>query len=228
MSDRDDELAKFEAILSGLIGQLEDGKRQALLRKIAHALRTSQAQRIRAQSGPDGDQWPPRRKAKRAERTNRPIRFLYRKPGSSEPRVADLRSWRREGPHIVGFDREAEALRTFLRARIIRHLPPIGTADPGAMQSALRGRKGQIRKSSQAMFVKMRAPRNLKADASPTAAWVEFTSRASRIARIHQYGLRDKVSAKGPEVLYPQRTLLGFSLEDREAMLQAALDHLAT
>lgn len=226
MSDRDEEIKKFEATVAGLIGQLEAGPRKALLRKIAHALRQSQARRMRAQAGPDGEPWTPRKPRKRAERANRPIRFLYRKPGAAEPRVAELSSWRKDGPYIIGFDREAGAIRTFLRARIIRHLPPTGTADPGAMASDLRGRGGQIRKRAAAMFVKMRNPRNLKDDASPTAAWVEFTSRASRIARVSQYGLRDRVAPGGPEVRYPQRPLLGFSIEDREAMLQAVLDHL--
>lgn len=226
MSDTDEELRRLEAVLAGVVGQLESAQRSALTRKLAHALRASQVRRIRAQQGPDGARWPARKNTARARAANRPIRFLYRKPGSAEPRIADLRSWRREGPYIVGFDREAEGLRTFLRGRIVRHLPPVGSADPGKLESALRGKKGQIRQKAAAMFVKMRGPRHLKAGASPTQGWVDFTDRAARIARVSQFGLKDKVAPKGPEVRYPQRVLLGYSIEDREALISIALDHL--
>ena len=225
MSDRDEALREFEAIVAGLIGRLEAGERSRLLRKMAHALRASQAKRMRAQRDPEGLSWVPR-KTPRAHKANRPIRFLYKKPGAEQSRVADLKSWRRDGPHIVGYDREAGGLRTFLRARIIRHLPPEGSADPGAMESSLRGAKGQIRKKAKAMFVRMRTPRHLKAGGTPTSAWVDFTDRAARIARVSQFGLRDKVGKEGMEVRYPQRVLLGFSIEDREAMLSTVLEHV--
>ena len=38
-----------------------------------------------------------------------------------------------------------------------------------------------------------------------------------RIARVHHYGLRDRVSRKGPEVRYAERRLLGVN-DDVEAM----------
>ena len=110
MSDRDEELREFEAIVAGLIGRLEAGERSRLLRKMAHALRASQAKRMRAQQTPEGMAWAPRKNTARARKANRPIRFLYKKPGAEEPRVADLKSWRRDGPHIVGYDRERGAL----------------------------------------------------------------------------------------------------------------------
>jgi len=227
VKDTDEELKKIEAVLAGMVQSMDAAGRSALTRKMAHALRASQAKRNRAQHDPEGEPWTPRKRRPRDQRANRPIRFLYRKPGASEPRVADLRSWRKEGPYIIGFDREADNIRTFLRGRIVRHLPPIGTADPGQMESALRGKKGQIRKKAAAMFVKMQAPRHLKQGSSPTSAWVEFSDRAARIARVSQFGLKDKVAPKGPEVRYPQRILLGYSIEDREALISIALDHVA-
>lgn len=227
MKDIDGELKALEAVLSGLVEQATPAQRSALTRKMAHALRNSQARRMRAQRDPEGEAWTPRKKRPRDQRANRPIRFLYRKPGASEPRVADLRSWRKEGPYIIGFDREADAIRTFMRARIVRHLPPIGTADPGKLDSDLRGKSGRIRKSAAAMFEKMRSPRHLKQGSTPTSAWVAFTDRAERIARVSQFGLKDKVAPKGPEVRYPQRVLLGPSLEDREAMISLAVEHFS-
>ncbi|PZR37175.1 phage virion morphogenesis protein [Caulobacter segnis] len=226
MKDIDEELRKLESTLGAVVAQMEPAARSALARKMAHALRASQAARMRAQAGPDGEPWPARKNQARDRKANRPIRFLYRKPGADEPRVADLRSWRRDGAQIIGYDRERGAIRTFLRGRIVRHLPAEGAADPGKMEADLRGRGGQIRKRVEAMFVKMRTNRHLKAGGSPTEAWVEFTSRAERIARVSQFGLKDKVRPGGPEVRYPQRQLLGFSAEDREAMIQLTLDHL--
>lgn len=228
MSDRDEEIRKLEILVAGVIHQLEPGPRSQLLRKMAHALRASQSKRIQAQRDPDGVAWTPRKPQKRPRVAPRPIRFLYRKPGAAEPRVADLKSWRRDGPYITGFDREAEAIRTFQRSRIIRHLPAEGTADPGAIPSDLRGKKGQIRKRALRMFDKMRRAPHLRYGASPTQAWVDLTDRAARIAKVSQFGLKDRVVPDGPEVQYPQRIILGFSIEDREAMLDVALAHVGS
>ncbi|EJN8575578.1 phage virion morphogenesis protein, partial [Salmonella enterica subsp. enterica serovar Anatum] len=37
--------------------------------------------------------------------------------------------------------------------------------------------------------------------------------KVQRIARVHHYGLRDRVSRKGPEVRYAERHLLGINDE---------------
>ncbi|HDQ5284602.1 TPA: phage virion morphogenesis protein, partial [Raoultella ornithinolytica] len=41
------------------------------------------------------------------------------------------------------------------------------------------------------------------------SASVEFAGQVQRIARVHHYGLRDRVSRRGPEVRYAERKLLG-------------------
>lgn len=73
-----------------------------------------------------------------------------------------------------------------------------------------RTKQGRIRRQ---MFAKLRTTRYLKALASQDAASVEFGSRVQRIARVHHYGLRDRVSKKGTEVRYAQRRLLGINDE---------------
>ena len=40
---------------------------------------------------------------------------------------------------------------------------------------------------------------------------IEFVGKAGQIARVNQYGLRDKVNKRGLEVQYPQRELLGLT-----------------
>lgn len=65
------------------------------------------------------------------------------------------------------------------------------------------------------MFAKLRTAKYLKTNATADAAVVAFTGRAARIARVHQYGLTDRVTPNGPRVRYARRELLGFSEEDR-------------
>lgn len=63
------------------------------------------------------------------------------------------------------------------------------------------------------MFAKLRTKKYLKTAASADSASVQFEGKVQRIARVHHYGLRDRVSRKGPEVRYAERRLLGFNDE---------------
>lgn len=225
MADRADELAVYREAVSGYIERLSAGDRSRLLRRLALMLRHSQQQRHRAQIGPDGAPWPKRKPRQAQKPASRAIRFLYRK-GSGDERLVDMRSWVRRGNMLTGFDREAEGLRTFRADRIARHLPAEGGADPGPLAGGIRGRKGGVKRKAQAMFTKLRANAHLKAGATPDEAYVEFTSRASRLARIHHFGLKDRVVPDGPETQYPQRELLGFSQADDEAVLAMLLEHM--
>lgn len=82
---------------------------------------------------------------------------------------------------------------------------PDGTAYEPRRVTA-RTKQGRIRRQ---MFAKLRTTKYLKAVASEDSASVEFESRVQRIARVHHYGLRDRVSRKGPVITYPHRRLLG-------------------
>ncbi|MGE7139665.1 phage virion morphogenesis protein [Luteibacter sp. NPDC031894] len=90
----------------------------------------------------------------------------------------------------------------------------------------LRSKRGSIRQRKAAMFAKLRTARWLKVMANENEAAVGFTGRAERIARVHQEGLRDRVSPQGPEVRYARRQLLGFSEADRRLITDALLAHL--
>lgn len=223
--DRADELAIYKEAVSGLLERLSPRDRSRLLRKAAHLLRRSQQRRITAQVGPDGSPWPERKQRTDPKPASRAIRFLYRRPGA-DPRLVDMRSWTRRGNMLTGYDREAEGVRTFRADRISRHLPAAGSADPGALGGSIRGRRGGVKKKARAMFSRMRTASHLKAGATPDEAWVEFTSRASRIARVHHFGLKDRVAPGGPETRYPQRELLGFSQEDDEAVLALIVEEM--
>lgn len=73
-----------------------------------------------------------------------------------------------------------------------------------------RTKKGRIKRQ---MFAKLRTAKYLKTAASADSASVQFAGRVQRIARVHHYGLRDRVSRKGPEVSYAKRRLLGINNE---------------
>ncbi|MFP2467845.1 phage virion morphogenesis protein [Pseudescherichia vulneris] len=73
-----------------------------------------------------------------------------------------------------------------------------------------RTKKGRIKRQ---MFTKLRTTKYLKTAASADSASVEFAGQVQRIARVHHYGLRDRVSRRGPEVRYVTRRLLGVNDE---------------
>ncbi|HHT8253589.1 TPA: phage virion morphogenesis protein [Citrobacter braakii] len=71
-----------------------------------------------------------------------------------------------------------------------------------------RSKKGRIKRQ---MFAKLRTTKYLKTAAGADSASVQFDGKVQRIARIHHYGLRDRISRKGPEVRYTERRLLGIN-----------------
>lgn len=73
-----------------------------------------------------------------------------------------------------------------------------------------RTKKGRIKRQ---MFSKLRTAKYLKTAASADSASVQFAGRVQRIARVHHYGLRDRINRKGPEVRYSERHLLGINNE---------------
>nr|WP_205601791.1 phage virion morphogenesis protein [Klebsiella pneumoniae] len=103
----------------------------------------------------------------------------------------------------------AQQLRRSQQNNIRMQRNPDGTAYEPRRVTA-RTKQGRIRRQ---MFAKLRTTKYLKAVASHDTASVEFESRVQRIARVHHYGLRDRVSRKGMEVRYAKRRLLGMNHE---------------
>lgn len=71
-----------------------------------------------------------------------------------------------------------------------------------------RAKKGRVRRQ---MFSKLRTVRYMKTRVTASTAEVGFDAKALRIARVHHYGLRDRVRPGGPQVTYPRRILLGIN-----------------
>lgn len=87
-----------------------------------------------------------------------------------------------------------------------------------------RDARGRLRQGP--MFRKLRTARHLRAQVLGNAAVVQFMGRAERLARIHHFGLRDRVAPGGAEISYPARELIGISEEQLDQVTDLALNFL--
>jgi len=120
----------------------------------------------------------------------------------------------------------ARRLRRTQQQRILVQRNPDGTAFAPRKPRQLRGKQGRI-KARAKMFTKLRTARYLKAGGNAAEATVSFAGRINRIARIHQYGLRDRPDKGMRDVQYARRKLLGFSASDQSMITDLLLNHLA-
>lgn len=147
-----DDLDRLSDWMAPLLHRLQPREQRQLARQIARDLRQENTQRMRAQAGPDGQPWEPRK-------------------------------------------------------------------------ALTRSARGKLR--SAPLFTRLGRAKHLKASGSPQEAVVQFVGRAERIARVHHFGLRDRVKPGGPEYDYPARPLLGITPEFEEKLQGRILDHLA-
>ena len=105
----------------------------------------------------------------------------------------------------------AKRLRKHQQQRIKRQVTPEGQPFAPRQSQPLRDKKGRIKRE---MFAKLRTAKYMKAKGTDKDAVVEFTGQVQRMAKVHQYGLRDRPSVRAEEVRYPARPLLGLDAED--------------
>jgi phage virion morphogenesis protein len=99
----------------------------------------------------------------------------------------------------------AQELRRSQQQNIRLQRNPDGTSfEPRRV--TVRSKKGRIKRQ---MFAKLRTTKYLKTAATADSASVQFDGKVQRIARVHHYGLRDRVCRNGPKVRYAERRLLG-------------------
>lgn len=114
----------------------------------------------------------------------------------------------------------AQELRRSQQQNIRLQRNPDGTTFEPRRVTA-RSKKGRIKRQ---MFAKLRTTKYLKTAATADSASVQFDGKVQRIARVHHYGLRDRVRRNGPEARYPARRLLGVNDEvetiTRDTLLQ--------
>lgn len=117
----------------------------------------------------------------------------------------------------------AQQLRRSQQQRIRAQVNPDGSPFEARKPRDLRGKKDRIKRR---MFEKLKMARYLKARGTPQQAVIGFAGRVSRIARVHQYGLKDRAERGAPEVRYPRRELLGLSDKDLQQLRDSLLDGL--
>ena len=121
--------------------------------------------------------------------------------------------------------RYAQELRRANVARIAAQQNPDGSSYAPRSEASLRirARRGRIRRS---MFARLRLAAHLHARGDGEQAMVGFTGRSARIARVHHYGLRDRINDR-LEVKYPRRELLGITSQDEEQLADLLVQHMA-
>ncbi|EQB5727865.1 phage virion morphogenesis protein [Enterobacter hormaechei] len=107
----------------------------------------------------------------------------------------------------------AKQLRTAQQQRIKQQKAPDGSPYKARKRQPLRAKTGRIKR---AMFQTLRTSRYMKASGRENSAVVEFTRKVQRIARVHQFGLKDRPNASAEEVQYSERQLLGFGRHDEK------------
>lgn len=215
------DLAELEAFVGGMLKSLEPSERRGLFRRVATTMRRQNRERIRAQKNPDGSRFAARKAPAEPVMGQFAVKFLYPSGGSGPPRLVFMKSWEKQGPIFTGFDVEAGGLRTFEYAKVIRWLR-VDPADENKGAGRIRTRR-TIRQ--RAMFRKIGG--QLQAGQSDHEAWIAFGGMVASVATVHQFGLKDKPARHAREVQYARRELLGLTARDREALLDAVIEHLA-
>lgn len=120
----------------------------------------------------------------------------------------------------------AQQLRRGQQQRIASQRNPDGTHFTPRRTHKLREKQGRVKRKAK-MFQKLRRSSYLKASGDARGLSVGFAGRVGRIARVHQYGLRDRIAPRGPVAQYEQRELLGLNSTDLDALKDTILAHLS-
>ena len=119
----------------------------------------------------------------------------------------------------------AQKLRRSQQQRVKQQRNPDGSSYATRKPRGLRGKQGRIKRQVQ-MFQKLPKASYLKAKGDEQSITVGFTGSVARIARVHQYGLKDRAEARAPEVRYQQREILGFNEADMIMIRNELINHL--
>ncbi|MCU7366798.1 phage virion morphogenesis protein [Pantoea stewartii] len=103
----------------------------------------------------------------------------------------------------------ARDVRRIQQGNMTAQRAPDGSAWESRRVSA-RTKPGRIKRR---MFAKLKTAKYLKTKATGDSAEVAFIPAVQRLARVHHYGLRDRVSRRGITVKYAERPLLGVNGE---------------
>lgn len=105
----------------------------------------------------------------------------------------------------------AKTLRTRQQRRIKTQKAPDGTPYAARKRQPVKAKKGRVKRE---MFAKLRSNRFIKAISSDEVAIVEFIGKVQRMAKVHQYGLKDRPNSYSQPVVYEERQLIGFNKDN--------------
>lgn len=114
-------------------------------------------------------------------------------------------------------------IRASQKTRITRQQNPDGSAFV-PRKERLRDKKNKIKNK---MFNVIKNAKYMRVQRTAQGMAIGFTGRIAFIARVHQFGLVDKVDRDGPSVKYDSRELLGFTEEEIKMIEADVLEHLA-
>jgi len=117
------------------------------------------------------------------------------------------------------------ALRKSQQQRIIAQRNPGGSKYAPRKHRNLRGKLGRVKRKMK-MFQKLRTARFLKVQGDGNAITIGYTGRIAQIARVHQFGLKDRPERGAPDIQYDQREVLGFTEADLDLIREGLLAHL--
>lgn len=103
-------------------------------------------------------------------------------------------------------------LRSSQKKRITRQQNPDGSKYV-PRKNKLRDKKNKIKNK---MFNAIKNAKWMKVQRTTEGVAIGFAGRVAFIARVHQFGLLDKVDRNGPTVKYHSREILGFTTEEIE------------
>jgi len=118
----------------------------------------------------------------------------------------------------------ARKLRASQKKRITSQQNPDGGAYV-PRKNRLRDKKHKIKNK---MFNVIKNAKYMRMERTPQGVAVGFAGRIAFIARVHQFGLKDKVDRDGPTIKYASRELLGFTDVEIRMIETDVLNHLAT
>ncbi|NMY74442.1 phage virion morphogenesis protein [Pseudomonas sp. WS 5071] len=119
----------------------------------------------------------------------------------------------------------AQKLRRSQQQRVKQQRNPDGSSYSARKLRDLKFKEGRIKRQAK-MFQKMPRASYLKAKGDEHSISVGFTGRVARIARVHQFGLKDRAEVDAPEVRYKLRQVLGFTNTDINFLKNELLAHL--
>jgi phage virion morphogenesis protein len=117
----------------------------------------------------------------------------------------------------------ARKIRASQKTRISKQQNPEGSAFV-PRKKRLRDKKNKIKNK---MFNIIKTSKYMRIERTAEGVAIGFMNRVANIARVHQFGLKDRVDKGGPTVKYDARELLGFTPAELDMIESDILDYLS-